>query len=168
MEESPPLDVERLLTALVAFGVEFVVVGGIAVVLHGRQRATFDLDICYDRSQHNARALLRALNALHATLRGDATFPPDVRALPLGDVFTFRTEAGNLDCLAAPDGTTGFDDLAPNAVIADLGGCSVRLTSLDDVIRMKEASGRKPNRGKDRDDLEALRFIRQARIERTP
>lgn len=163
MEESSPLDVERLLRTLREFGVEFVVVGGIAVVLHGRQRATFDLDICYDRSQRNARALLRALSVLHATARAGA-FPTDFRALQLGDVFAFRTDAGNIDCLGAPDGTTGFDDLAPNAVIADVNGCSVRLASLDDLIRMKEASGRKPRRTKDRDDLEALRFIRQARV----
>ena len=165
MEESPPLDVQRLLKTLREFGVEFVVVGGIAVVLHGRQRATFDLDICYDRSQRNARALLRALNALHAHVRGGAGPLLDFRALQRGDVFAFRTDAGNLDCLAAPDGTTGYEDLAPDAVVADFGDFSVHLASLDDLIRMKEASGQKPRRAKDLDDLEALRFIQRTRGE---
>jgi hypothetical protein len=159
-----PLDLERLLRTLTECGVEFVVVGGLAVIAHGHERATTDVDICPARTQNNARALLRALRALHAevVVGNDQTgpLPADFRALQRGETFAFATEAGDLDCTAAPDGTTGFDDLASGAILVSFRGIDVRVASLDDLIRMKRASGEKPRRGKDRHDLEVLLRIR--------
>jgi len=66
----------------------------------------------------------------------------DERTLRLGDSFTFQTDAGNLDCIGTPSGTTGYEDLFRSAIEIDLGdGTSVRITSLDDLIRMKKAAG---------------------------
>ncbi len=124
-----------------------------------------DLDICYARTQNNARALLRALGHLHAeVLDADDDphpLPVDFRALQHGDVFTFTTDAGDLDCMTAPDGTTGFEDVAPGAIRVPFRGLVARVASLDDLIRMKQASGQKQRRGKDRDDLAALLRIRE-------
>ena len=41
------LRADEILERLVARGVDFVVIGGIAGVLHGSSRATFDLDVCF-------------------------------------------------------------------------------------------------------------------------
>ncbi len=54
-------DVQRLLDALSAAGVDFVVVGGVALVLRGSSRLTLDLDLCYARDRDNLRRLAAAL-----------------------------------------------------------------------------------------------------------
>ncbi len=158
-----PLDLPRLLQALTEAGVEFVVVGGMAVVAHGYQRMTGDLDICYARDQNTARALLRALRGLNAELLDDQyrprPLPADFRTLQRGGVFTFTTDAGELDCMTVPDGTAGYEDLAPGARAFVFRGMVARVASLEDLIRMKAASGAKERRARDRDDLEMLRHI---------
>jgi hypothetical protein len=63
------------------------------------------------------------------------------------------TEAGPLDILFAPTGTSGYADLRRDAVQATLRGTPVLLASLRDIIRMKEAS----RRPKDEAQLPALR-----------
>jgi hypothetical protein len=45
-------------------GVEYLVIGGIACVLHGYVRATTDVDILIERSTENAERLLEALRGL--------------------------------------------------------------------------------------------------------
>ena len=69
-------------TALVAHlagaGVDFVVIGGIAVVAHGHVRTTVDLDITYATDQANLDALGGVLVELDARLRGVAEVVPFV------------------------------------------------------------------------------------------
>jgi len=164
MSAPPLLDVDRLLRTLAEFGVDFVVIGGVAGVVHGHERTTFDLDICYSRAQQSTRALARALTALDAYLKeGDRLIPApaDFRIYQHGDTFILRTDAGDLDCLAAPDGTTGYEDLARGAVSLSYVGVDFLVASLDDLIRMKRASGQKKHRSKDREDHKALRRIRR-------
>jgi hypothetical protein len=60
----------ELLRRLVSEGVEFVVVGGLAVISHGHPRATLDLDLCYARTPENLERLVRALSPIHPRLRG--------------------------------------------------------------------------------------------------
>ncbi len=155
----PSFDPLRALSELVRGGVRFVVIGGIAGRLWGSPSVTNDLDICYARDEENLRALGATLVALHARLRGaprDVRFVVDARTLAGGSSFTFVTDAGNLDCLAEPVGTRGFDDLAQAAERVDLDGFSVLVVSLDDLIRMKRSSGR----AKDRIELEVLGALR--------
>lgn len=63
-------DVQRLLDALSAAGVDFVIVGGVALTLRGSSRLTVDLDLCYARDRQNLRRLAAALAPYHPRLRG--------------------------------------------------------------------------------------------------
>ena len=156
---APDFDPVRLITTLQQHGVTFVVIGGLAGNSHGSALATFDLDICYERSPGNLEALARALTSLHARLRGvpaDLPFRLDARTLKNGDSFTFTTDAGSIDCLATPSGTAGYPDLARNALEMDVAGVRVLVASLDDLMRMKRAAGRP----KDRFALEILGALR--------
>lgn len=126
-------------------GVQYVVIGGIAGATHGSPSVTQDLDVCYERSPENLERLAQALGSIHARLRGaddDVPFSPDAKTLAAGDHFTFITDLGDLDCLGIPAGTLGYDDLVKNAVDVDLEGLVVAVASLDDLIRMKRATGR--------------------------
>jgi hypothetical protein len=106
---------------------------------------TGDIDICYARDGANLQALAGALEELGATLRGappDVPFRLDAATLKAGDHFTFSTKAGSVDCLGTPAGTDGFADLDASATDEDLDVLTVRVASIDDLIRMKQAAGR--------------------------
>jgi hypothetical protein len=142
---SAPLSLTALLRVLADENVAFVVIGGIAGAVHGSPTATIDLDICYDRSQPNTRALTRALRRLNAVMYdGDQVVDREVepRTLQHGDMFTFETSAGSLDCVACPDGTDGYEDLIRTAEMIQYAGVSVTIASLEDLMRMKFAAGR--------------------------
>lgn len=141
--------------------VEFVVVGGLAVISHGHIRATLDLDICYARTPENLERLVRALGPLDPRLRGapsDMPFFWDVRTLRNGLNFTLTTTAGDIDLLGEVTGLGGYGDIALAADTSELYGAEVRILSLPDLIRSKAAAGR----AKDLVDLEALRELERA------
>ena len=143
-------------------GVAFVLIGGVAARLHGSPSLTGDLDICYNRRPENLERLAAALVELEARLRGvddDVPFLLDARTLAAGSDFTFVTTAGPLDILGSPAGIRGYDELAVNAEHFDIGGVTVTVADLDDLIRMKLAAGRP----KDRVGVEILGALREER-----
>lgn len=158
-EQTVPFDPERMLRALVDGGVDFVVIGGFGARFLGSPTVTFDLDICYARDQTNLEALAAVLRSLRATLRGvdqPVVFRLDARTLASGDSFTFSTDAGPLDILGTPAGTSGYDDLVRTAIPLRLEMGTVRVADIDSLMRMKSAAGRP----KDRIELEILGALR--------
>ncbi len=157
---------EPLLAALDASGVRFVVVGGVATVLHGHPRFTADLDVALDLSADNVGAAVEALTTLGLApsvpvdARGFAD--PQVRAGWVEDrhliVFTlvdpddpFR----RVDMLA--ENPVPFEDLWARSQAMALGTITVRVASIDDLIAMKQLAGR----AQDLADIEALEQIRE-------
>src|SRR3954469_21805348 len=109
----------RLLRKLVDEGVDFVVIGGVAAVVHGSAQITRDLDICYSTDAANLDVLGRALVELDARLRGvaeDVPFVPDGAALKRTRVLTLDTAEGPLHILADPAGTPGYEALRRRAI----------------------------------------------------
>lgn len=158
MTEAPFLPVEAL-RVLSSAGVKFVVIGGLAARVHGSPSITRDIDVCYDRSEKNLARLATVLRRLDATLRNtpkDVPFLLDAVTLAAGGNFSFDTDVGNLDILAVPSGTSGYDDLITDATSVDVGGVEVFVVSLDDLMRMKRAAGR----AKDRVELEILSALK--------
>jgi hypothetical protein len=144
--------------------VRFVVIGGLAGNLRGTPVVTHDLDVCYDRAPDNLDRLAGALVELEARLRvarepeADLPFPLDAKALALGDTFTLSTPYGALDILGTPSGTGGYADLLSGAERYQIAeGLQVDVAGVDDLIRMKRASGRT----KDVAHLEHLEALRE-------
>jgi predicted nucleotidyltransferase len=155
-------DFVGLLRELTSRGVDFVVIGGIAAVLHGSPRVTQDLDICFATDAGNLTALRQALVALDARLAGvneEVPFVPDADALRRMMVLTLETIKGRLDLLAAPVGFPGFEALRHDAERLEIDGFFVLVASIDHLIAMKRAS----SRPKDRADLVELEAIRERR-----
>ena len=149
----------RVMRALNAGGVRYVVIGAYAGRILGSPTVTRDLDICHARDLANLDALARVLRDLRARLRGvdeDVPFILDARSLAAGDSFTFTTDAGDVDVLATPAGTGGYDELVRTAVETNLDGVRVLVADIDDLIRMKRAAGRP----KDLIELEVLGALR--------
>ena len=137
----------RVLRTFNEHGVRYLLIGGYASSILGAPIVTNDVDVCYERTADNTNRLAAALQELHAKLRvagveEDLPFILDGRTISAGDSFTFLTDAGPVDVVGTPSGTGGFRDLDADATGYDLGdGLVVRVVSLDDLIRMKEAAG---------------------------
>jgi len=150
-----PLAILQLLTAR---GVDFVVVGGYAAVLHGSPRVTQDLDVCYATDRANLDVLGRALVSANARLYGideDVPFVPDGRPLARTQLMTLMTDLGKLDLMTSPDGAPTYERLRRNAMAVDLGDHLVRIASIADLLSMKRAA----DRPKDRADVVELAAI---------
>ena len=105
-------DAPALIGQLAAQRVEFVVIGGIAMIAHGATYITKDLDICYHRTPPNIAALAAALAPLHPYLRGAPPGLPfrfDAATIQAGLNFTLVTDHGDLDLLGQVSGVGGYE-----------------------------------------------------------
>ena len=134
---------EPVLAALDAADVRFVVVGGVAVVLHGHPRMTADLDIVIDLAAEPAARAIAALVELGMEPRlpvDPQTFArPDVRRAWRDErnmtVFTMLDPSEPLlevDLFA--EAPIPFDELWVQATILQLEGQDVRIASIDHLI----------------------------------
>ncbi len=149
-----------LVEVLSRHGVEYVLIGGFATIQHGSPFLTRDLDITPERSAGNLTRLSKALDELNARVRTSSEpdgipFTHDGVSLADATVWNLATDFGDLDISFVPDGTTGFDDLRRDAEPIAIHGIHVRVASLADVIRSKQAA----NRPKDQRVLPTLREI---------
>ena len=160
MASQPDYHPLALVQALVDAHVDFVIVGGVAVVLQAMPRFTKDLDICYSTAQDNLEALGSVLVGLAARLRGlpeTVPFVPDARTLRLTQILCLTTPVGDIDLLVDPDGAPGYDTLRERASVMELSGRSVRIASIEDMLAMKRAAGRP----QDLVDIESLEVARE-------
>jgi predicted nucleotidyltransferase len=164
----PELDLAKLLEVLNRHGVRYVLIGGIASVIHGSPFPTEDVDITPEGSPDNLRRLSDALRELAAKVRAEDLEEPlpfvhDADSLAAVHVWNLSTRYGDLDLSFVPAGTSGYDDLARDATEMPLYGVTVTVASLADVIRSKQAA----NRPKDQRVLPTLREILASRHEDT-
>lgn len=141
------LDPSRVFAALGQHKVDYLTIGAFAVIAHGYVRATADIDVIARQDRENLERLAAALADLNARLRGvDAKLldidPTDPDVLANGASFTMDTDAGPVDYLNDVPGAGDYDDLRSRAVEATAAGVVVRVVGLEDLIRMKRASGR--------------------------
>lgn len=161
--EWPDLDVEEILRRLTSAGVDFVVIGGMALVLSGSARLTRDLDIAFAADPTNLEALGAVLTGLDAKLREideDIPFVADARTLANVRLLTLTTSAGWLDVHREVDGSPPYETLRRNANRVKLGEFAVLVASPHDLIAMKRAAGR-PQDTADIAELETILRLRR-------
>jgi hypothetical protein len=152
----------RLLSRLVEGNTDFVIVGGVAVVLQAQPRFTKDLDICYATDPENLERLGTVLSALRARLRRideDLPFVADARTLRQTQMLTLTTDDGDLDLLVDPAGAPAYAELRAGADVVRVASVEVRVASIEHLTSMKRAAGRP----QDLADLEALQIARRRR-----
>ena len=155
-------DFQRLVEALSGGRVDYIVIGGVAMVLHGSARTTRDLDICYERIPANLQALAAALAPFQPRLRGapaDLPFRLDARTLRSGLNFTLSTDLGDIDLLGEVTGVGAYRELIHEAVWMDLYGQRVAVMGLGSLERAKRSAGRL----KDLADLAEIEEIKKRR-----
>lgn len=160
-----PVDFISLFALLAATRIRFVVVGGLAMLLHGVDRLTADADLVIDLAADELPDAIRALTA--AGYRPLAPVDPLALADPANraewqkskgmTVFSFwdstHTRPTVDVLLEAP---VPFADLWTRADIIRIGETDVRIASRVDLIRLKEITGRE----RDQADIEALRLLK--------
>ncbi len=154
------INVEESLTVLANAGVQFVVVGGLAFIIHGSSYyATYDLDFCYARDKENLSRLTRALSPYHPRLRGapiELPFRFDEETLRRGLNFTLTTDLGDIDLLGEIAGIGDYVAVSNVTMPVELFGRSFQVLTLDALIASKKAAGR-PKDMLVLPELEALR-----------
>lgn len=133
--------------------VRYVVIGGIATILHGVPRATFDLDILIEATDKNAGRLLEAL--LDAGL-GTAALT-NVEDVLANEITVFQDRV-RLDVQTSTPGIR-FAEAWENRKTLEYQGQPFFILSKDDLIASKRAAGREI-------DLEDVRLLELSETDR--
>lgn len=153
MTPSPPenyFQFEKLLVDLAKAGVDFAVVGGVAVSLNGFVRATDDVDIVVQDSPENVRKLLDSLSgwgegwARELTVEDFLPQEGSIRVIEDFDLDIFTRMAGR-----------SLEDFRPRLLYLALGPVRIPYLGAADLILLKEGSWRE----KDQLDVRALKRI---------
>ena len=136
-----------ILEAFDRHGVEYVLVGGVALQLNGWKGATADVDLTVATDEDNVQRVNRALAELGAGA-------PMIGALGTA----FQTRHGRVELVRQASGIGVFANWARRAQTIDLGGLQVRVGHPEDLVASKQAAGRAK-------DLYTLPLIRRDLID---
>jgi hypothetical protein len=157
-----PLNPERIIKALAKHEVRYVLIGALAARLQGFPRLTADADITPAFNDENLNRLAAALRALKARVFTESvpeglSFDCSADALKQAKLWNLITLAGRLDIAFKPSGTSGYEDLAANAVEFEAFGVNLYAAHLKDIIRSKKSA----DRPQDRQDIIILQELLQ-------
>ena len=112
----PEFRPQRIMEVLDRHGVRYVLVGGLAAVLHGAAHLTTDVDVVPEDGRENLARLSRALHELNARIRvsdepDGVPFDHSAESLRRVSVWALVTDLGDLDITFVPSGTHGYRDL---------------------------------------------------------
>ena len=140
-------DFREFVELLIKHNVDYLIVGGYAVGIHGYPRYTGDLDIWLHNTPENADKILKAVNEFGFSTYGlkaaDFTKPENIIQLGYPPL--------RIDLLTHIDGV-GFDACFPNRKEVVIENLTANFISYHDLLKNKKASGR----NRDKDDIENL------------
>ena len=140
-------DFKEFVALLKKHEVEYMIVGGYAVGVHGYPRYTGDLDIWLNPNNSNAIRILRAIDEF-----GFGSFKLTVADLTKeGNVIQFGQPPLRIDLLTSIDGVA-FDACYANRKVVTFDGLPMNFIGYHDLITNKKATGRH----RDLDDVENL------------
>jgi predicted nucleotidyltransferase len=144
---------EKLLVLLADGGVRFIVVGGVAVTLHGYVRLTEDVDILIERTPENVDRLLQTLAGYgegFARELAPEDFSDEEGAIRIVE----ESEMSQIDIFTRMSGLL-YGDIASDAETLALQGRSILFASKASLLRLKGSSVRE----KDQLDVAALQRL---------
>jgi len=156
-------DLFNLLERLVNAGVDFVIIGGFADVVHGCTYVTQDIGICCDFKPATMLALQKAISDLHPVHR----MTPGRKKLELTEQtcgqfknLYLDTDIGQLDCLSFIDGLGDYGEVRRESELIEVEEIKMRVLSVDALIKTKKSM----NRLRDKEavlQLEAIKKLRE-------
>lgn len=143
-------DFRDFLQALNDHEVRYIMVGGLAVVLHGHARVTGDMDIWVDCTEDNYKKLAKAFEQFRMPVF-DMTLKRFLN-VSANDVFSFGRNPVGIDVMTAVKGLN-FEDAYKLSTVFDDDGLFIRVLHINHLMEAKKAAGRL----KDLDDIQQLR-----------
>lgn len=152
--------IHPLLSKLLTNQVDFVIIGGVAAIVHGATTFTQDIDVCTSFDNENIKKIVSAVADLDPRYR----MTPQKIKMPVDatQLFGFKnlylqTTLGEIDLLSEVDGVGPFDIVKKHATRFDIGEVQIAVMSLEDIILSKGKLGRP----KDRHVIAELRIVQQ-------
>lgn len=142
-------DFKDFIKALVNADVDYILVGGFSVILHGHSRVTGDMDIWVEKTEENYKKLLTAFHEFKMPVF-DMT-KENFLTHKNWDVFKFGRKPTAIDIMTAVKGLD-FKECFTISKIYEVDGVKVRTLHLNDLIKAKKEAGRL----KDLDDIDQL------------
>jgi len=141
-------ELDTLLEEVCASGLEFIVVGGAAALLHGAPITTQDVDIVHRTSTQNVDRLEILLSRLQARVRDPAGrhLVPSRSAMEGTGQINLLTKCGPLDLLCRLHDGRGYDELLPHTELMTDGSMMLRVIDLPTLISIKASTGRARDR----------------------
>jgi hypothetical protein len=160
------LDIRGILAELTEEGVDFLIIGGVAVGYHGHVRATKDVDVVPKPDRENYARLASALKKLEAQVEGAQDFeeaelpdPLDPSVLAQRGNWVLHTRLGRLDIMQWQGEEPLWEKLEGSAIADQIAELPVRVVSYEDLLALKEDAARP----EDLIDLARLREVRDER-----
>ncbi|MES2778257.1 MAG: nucleotidyltransferase [Bacteroidota bacterium] len=141
-------DFQDFIKAFNAANVDYILVGGYSVIMHGHNRSTGDMDIWVRQTEDNYRKIEQAFTIFQMPMF-DMTLHKFMSQT--NDVFTFGRSPVAIDIITNLKGLE-FEFAFGNSSIVNIENFDVRLIHLNDLILAKKAVGRP----RDIDDIEHL------------
>jgi predicted nucleotidyltransferase len=148
----PKSTTAQVCEALNGTGCRYLVIGGVACILHGYVRATTDVDILIERTEANAEGILKALSTLGYGFarewRGEEILSRPITVIgddPAVDIFTVAW-------------TVKYPQAIERSSVVEVEGVAIPLIGLDDLIASKRTG-----RLQDAADIEVLEQIKRLR-----
>ena len=142
-------DFRDFIAALNNNGVEYILVGGYSVILHGYSRTTGDLDIWIHKKKKNYTNLVKAFDEFKMPVfdMSEKNFLKN----PELNVFTFGRPPSGIDIMTDVKGLH-FNQAFKTSQIVEVENLKVRVVGLNQLLKAKKAAGRH----KDLDDIDNL------------
>ncbi len=154
--------IHPLLLKLLTNRVEFVLIGGVAAILHGASTFTKDIDVCASFANENLDRIVEALHDLDPRYRmtpQKLKMPSDASKLYGYKNLYLQTTLGEIDLLSEVDGVGPYSIVKDHAELITLGDTQIPVMSMEDIIQSKGFLGRP----KDRQVIAELRLVQQAK-----
>ena len=156
----------EIILTLKESGVDFIVCGGVALVVQGVERLTMDIDLSVDLSQANLKRFLSAMHKLHlkprAPVPAESLLDPETRKMFVEEkhalVFTFIDSENpfrQVDLFIAD--SLSYDELKDDSELIDIENQSIRVLSRQKLLALKQAID--PPREKDLFDIRMLKKL---------
>ena len=155
-------DLAGLLRRVAEVGLDFVVVGGFAGIVHGCTYVTQDIDICCVFAPDSLLALQQALadiHPVHCMTPGHQPLELTAENAKEFKNLYLDTDLGRLDCLSTIEGLGDFAHVKKASEPFEVESLRLRVLTLDALIQTKQAL----NRPRDREILRQLQALRELR-----
>ncbi len=163
---------ERIFRELAERHIRYLVVGGIAVNIHGYSRATGDLDIMLSFESDNVKKFIELVKNLGFVPRipvkiEELNDPEKVerwkkeKHLKVFSIYNPKNEMENMDIMI--ENFIDFEDAFNNREVVSARDIEISVISIDDLIGLKKIAGRK----RDELDIQALQKIKEIKNEQS-